>query len=468
MLFRIKKSILYLCWALCLSISFYSSLNCTTTIPSGLIIPWPSTAASIPSGWTRETNLDTYYIQGAGAGADADLSTALGSTTHIHTLADHLHIQNSHQHVLSGGAGSASNITDGSGIDLRPIVTPTHTHPTNVTSNSATATNQNASVTLNTASNDPPYIKVIWIKSDGTPTGIPSNAYAFFSSDTLPTSWTRVQGNKFLKGADAAGDGGGTGGASDSHTHTETATHNHIQNAHLHSPKASGTASGTSVGISTAGGTDLTNTSHTHSVSLANTTATNQAASISLGNSDGQPVFKKLNVINNGTGGTDYPSDIIGLWGGTNANIPTDFERFASMDGNFLKGANADGESNVTTGGSQTHTHTEASGHTHIQDTHNHTGSAGNPSTARTQSSPFDTTVGHYTHIHTWTIGNTVAVNQANALTTASNTSESAYPPYKKVIFIKTAGGVKRVIESPGIIISLASSLIFGATLRRI
>jgi hypothetical protein len=41
------------------------------------------------------------------------------------------------------------------------------------------------------------------------------------------------------------------------------------------------------------------------------------------------------------------------------------------------------------------------------------------------------------THTHTWTIGNTTATNNSTTVTIDNNTSESAYPPYQKVIFIE-------------------------------
>jgi hypothetical protein len=327
--------------------------------------------------------------------------------------------------VLGGGNGLCCAIKSISAI--------THTHAS-ATGANATATNQNATVTLDTTSNDPPFVRVIWIKSDGTPTGIPSNAYAFFSSDTLPASWTRVQGNRFLKGAVAGGDGGATGGSSDAHTHTNTA-HNHTQNAHTHAGATSAAGQAGSVVNSTPG--VYPKGAHTHSVSLNSATATNQTASVTIQNGDGQPVFKKLNVINNGTGAVSFPNSIIALWGSTNASIPADWIRFTSMDANFLKGANADGESNITTGGAATHGHT-ADAHTHTQDTHNHGSTAGNGSQDfdADTSSP-DVPFTSNTHSHTWTIGNTVAVNQNTTITVASSSSEGSYPSYRRAIFIQ-------------------------------
>ena len=33
-------------------------------VAEGIIIAWPSTAASIPSGWSRVASLDGYYLEG--------------------------------------------------------------------------------------------------------------------------------------------------------------------------------------------------------------------------------------------------------------------------------------------------------------------------------------------------------------------------------------------------------------------
>lgn len=380
--------------------------------------------------------MDAKYVQGSPTAGDADLTTSRGAATHTHTSPAHGHGQNSHTHTFSG-----STITPT--IDIDELTLPDsnaasgHSHGS-TTSNSTTATNQFSTVTLDATSNDPPYFEVIWIESDGTPTGIPVNAYAFFSSDTLPTGWARVQGNKFLKGAAAAGDAGGTGGASDAHTHTNAA-HNHIQNSHTHAAKNS-LSSGGGLQYTSAGGTTLAKSPHNHSVSLDAKTPTNNTATVTIQNADGQPVFKKLNVINNGNASADLPTNLIAVWTGTHAGIPAGWSRFTSLDGNFLKGANADGESNVTTGGSQTHTHT-ANSHNHTQNAHNHTATAGTASAKDSAANVVETsTADAGGHTHTWTVGNTTATNQSTTITVSANASEDAYPPYVRVIFVQFTG----------------------------
>src|SRR5438876_12451857 len=132
------------------------------TIPSGILVAWPSTAASIPSGWTRETQLDGKYIQGAPAAGDADF-TARGNATQAHTSPPHKPIQNSHTHSVSAGSASGTvNPSFDIGDDFAAV--RTHTHA-GAASAATTATNNGVAITVNTTSNDLAYKKVIWIKS---------------------------------------------------------------------------------------------------------------------------------------------------------------------------------------------------------------------------------------------------------------------------------------------------------------
>ena len=408
-------------------------------IPAGIIVGWPSTVASIPAGWVRETSIDTKYVRGAAAGGDSDL-TGFGATTHVHTEAGHVPVQNSHTHNVATTAESGSRNYNIAGFNV--IAIALHNHGSTA-SDPETATNNSGTATLNTASNDPPFRKVIWIRSDGTPTGLPDGCYAFFDSDTLPSSWARSEGNNFLKGADAAGSGTGVGGASDSHLHTESGTHSHSQNSHTHTGTSAANdtnANGSGAGTAAADG-------HIHTYTLNATTATNNASSISLGTSDGQPVFKKLNIIKNNTGGSSTPDQVILIWNSTNGSIPTDYARYTAMDDFFCKGCNANGEV-ATTGGAAAHNHTGTC--TTTSPTHTHTITAAAADTAVTAGSG---TAGAATtgHTHTWTISSTTITHQNQALTINNNTSETNYPEYVKIIFVKfteppvvVGGGARR------------------------
>src|SRR3990167_5530177 len=335
-------------------------LRILMAVAANVICLWPSTNASIPSGWTRETSLDAKYIVGAATGADADLASSFGASSHTHTSPSHAPIQNAHLHTFSGGAGSGSNTTTQDLFDITPAPT-SHTHGSVNTLNATGVINGvaitvDANTSATTYANDLVFVDVIFIKSNGTPLGIPSNAYAFFSSDTLPTSWTRVQGDKYLRGAAAGGNGGGTGG-SNTHIHTSPA-HTHTQAQHRHNLATSCTSSSGGNATAPGSGNGVAFHIHTHSQASGNTTPPNQSVTTTIDSANHEPVFKKLNVINNGTGGQDLPDPLIAIWGGTHAGIPASWSRFTSMDEKWIKGANANGESNVTIGGATTHTHT--------------------------------------------------------------------------------------------------------------
>ena len=406
-------------------------MNLIMTVAAGIIIAWPSTAALIPAGWIRETTLDARYVQGAAAGADADLASALGAATHTHVSPSHTPTQNAHNHTFSGGASTGTVVPLVDAFDQTVAVHP-HTH-SSATSGNTTAVNQGVAITVDAASNDLAYVEVIWIKSDGSPEGVPSGAYAFFSSDVLPSSWSRVHGDKYLKGAAASGDGGGTGGAN-THVHTSPA-HTHTQTGHTHTGTSSNSSAGTFVsafvsGTSSSAAIHL----HTHSVTHSSKVAVNQSVTTTIDASSHEPVFKKLNIIKNDNASANLPDQVIALWGGANSAIPESWARFTDMDGNFPKGANADGESAVSTGGATTHTHT-ASNCQPIQNAHNHTTLQGNPTVFLT--APDTGTVASLAHVHVWTVNNTTATNNAIAVTISANTAESAYPLYQKVIFIR-------------------------------
>lgn len=401
-------------------------------IASGIIIAWPSTAASIPSGWVRETNLDAKYIRGADASGDADLTSVFGSDTHTHTSPSHTPTQNSHTHVVSDGGVIGGSLVAGSGAPAKLMAPASHQH-VDFDSAAATATNQGVAITVDATSNDPPYKKVIFIKSGGTPTTIPNNAYAFFESDTLPAGWSRIGGDTYLKGADAAGDGGATGGNS-SHSHTSPA-HNHPQNAHSHGIIQSGLVDVVTNRRSTTG-TSYALGNHTHSVKSDSQTATNADVTTTIGTTAAEPVYKKLNCILNGNAAGDLPNSIIALWGGANSAIPTNWARYTSMDTYFHKGANADGESNVTTGGSTQHNHT-ASDCQPAQVDHSH-GWLDFGSTAGTAALGTGISISAASHSHSWFEGgSTQATNNAIGVTINNCASEAAYPKHAKVIFVQ-------------------------------
>ena len=283
------------------------------------------------------------------------------------------------------------------------------------------------------SSNDLPFQVVIWIKSDGSPTGIPAGAYAFFESDTLPSNWSRVQAGSYLKGAAAAGDGGATGGAL-THTHV-SAAHTHGQDAHTHPDCNSEFEVGASTQQPINDGLPVLQPSHYHSLTISSATATNQSTTNTTNAENHEPVYKKLNTIRN-DGAASLPDSVIALWAGTNASIPPGWTRYTAMDGYFLKGAA--GGDGLTTGGSLTHTHTATC--QPIQNNHVHTiTQTGSFTFANLGAEILSGGVIRQTvdHAHSWTDSGNVTTNQELTYNVNACTSEAAYPPYVRLIYIQ-------------------------------
>lgn len=127
--------------------------------------------------------------------------------------------------------------------------------------------------------------------------------------------------------------------------------------------------------------------------------------------------------------------NVIIIWPGTNAAIPSGFTRVTELDGKYPKGT-ADGVDPGDTGGASAHTHTSTA-HAHAlgAHTHSYTSSGGDGGTGTAQSG---SGVMWKDHVHT---GNTGAISGGTTNSTAvTYGSVSNDPPYYEVIFIKASG----------------------------
>lgn len=404
-------------------------------VAANICVAWPSTVGSIPAGWTRETSLDSRYVLGAATGADADLSTDRGSTTHTHSSPSHTPTQNAHTHTISSPGNDVtstivSGVVGGGGVASDGV----HGHD-NFSSASTTATNQGVAITVDAADNELSFISVIWIKSDGTPLALPANCLAFFASDSLPSGWSRVHGDRYLKGASGGGNGGSTGG-SNTHTHTSPA-HTHPQNVHSHSAVTSSVGN-LALPERGTGGDAPSSTAHTHSVSLDASTATNQPVTTTIDSASSEPPFTKLNIVTSGS--DSLPDSIVAIWLGTNAGIPSDWSRLTAMDGRWLKGAAANGQSGVDTGGGTQHSHTAADCQP-TQDAHSHTVAAGGATGTIAAQAGAHNTFAANGHNHTaWTATNETATNSAVSVTIDQCSADAALPKHRTVIYIQFSG----------------------------
>lgn len=404
-------------------------------IPSGVILIWTSTNASIPSGWSRETALDDKYPKAWGT---ENPNVTGGSNTHTHSASGHTHTLIAHSHTVSTSSESG-NATSSSGST--PTLIQNHTHSGTVSTTTGGGL-QSTTVTWSSVNQEPPYYKVIFIKPTGTVAALPTGICAHYYGTTAPTLWNFCDGNnstpdlrnKYLKGASAGADAGTTGGGT---THVHTISHTHTVTSHTHSGTCNASTDYQNAENSTYDNTKPAKT-HTHSVSLAATTETiNSYSNITAGGDTVEPAYKKLGVIKATVGSAR--KGMIGLWLGSVASIPANW---VLCDGNngtydmrdkFVKiGANL-GENNQT-GGANTHTHSAIS-HTHTAAaTHTHT-VTGETRSADGGPGGSGVTTPSNTHTHTWAVSGAGTATYSTDNITADTVSNQ--PAYRTVAYIQ-------------------------------
>lgn len=419
-------------------------------LASGIIVPWPSTAASIPANFTRKTAWDGLYFRAKSSGT---AGTTGGNATHTHSNdAGHFHVSSgSHSHSILGGTGAPLGNLTGTGT-----VSSKGTHTHNAVSATASPGNSGSTATnIDAETNELDYVEVIWIESNGSPAGIPNGALGMFASDSLPSSWTRVHGDKYLKGAATSGDGGGTGGAN-THSHTDGG-HNHTIPSHSH---AAVTSSAPSEPIHTdqhsnKPGLTVAALGHTHQVGINGTGLEVNTGSVTMDAASSEPAWEKLNCISNGTGGDDLPDQIIEFWGGSTGTIPTDWALYDAGD-DFVKNCNANSEVGTTGGTASGHTHTNVSctitgAHDHNDSTNTSAPSATNP--IRTTGT--DWASGSHGHNGQWNVQDANITYAAASITIGTSASEAHYPPWVEAILIQytepVAGGTNPTLMMMGV-----------------
>lgn len=149
--------------------------------------------------------------------------------------------------------------------------------------------------------------------------------------------------------------------------------------------------------------------------------------------------------------------NVIIIWSGTHAGIPSGFSRETSLDDKYPKGW---GIENVnTTGGSNTHSHTSPA-HAHTMISHSHSGTTGQPSNSRVGSDAGGPPCSTDTHTHAYNISGVTGGTLSDAVSYASINGE---PPYHEVIFIKATGF--RSVPDDGIILSSNATIPSGFVL---
>src|SRR3972149_812006 len=128
------------------------------TIAADIIVIWPSTAASIPAGWSRETALDTLYPKGTPDATDPGGTG--GANTHSHTTQNHDHAT-PHVHTVPNSSAAAGSTNRDTGTTNPPLA---HAHNSNPNTVNPTTALANASPSTDAPNSEPSNFVVIFIK----------------------------------------------------------------------------------------------------------------------------------------------------------------------------------------------------------------------------------------------------------------------------------------------------------------
>jgi hypothetical protein len=415
-------------------------------IPAELILGWPGTAASIPSGWSRVTALDGRYPRGA-TGTGAPVATG-GATSHDHTTPSHSHTIGAHSHSLGGSTGSSNSSTTSARFNgaSQPQADQPHTHsrPSSTGSRSAQASGTAAPGT-NDAANVPLTYEVIWISSDGAQTSYPTDALAWATEAVSGWADDAASAGRFLKGAVAAGNGGASTGSS-THTH-DVSGHGHNGFSHDHSISNTGLSNPSSsqeAGYGSSSPRWLPRHTHPMDVINADTGDLTFSGGGTTGSATIEPLHRRLKVLRNTGGGIQ--TRIIGLYLGTVAALDPLLTLCDGAGGTpdmrswFARDVGS-GSVN-STGGAATHTHSLPS-HTHSIPSHVHDTSVEESNTGSYERPSFGDLGDSPTTTHTHSSGNTSSATPSRSSSGSGTTGSADHtPPYREAHFVRLDGTI--------------------------
>ena len=148
--------------------------------------------------------------------------------------------------------------------------------------------------------------------------------------------------------------------------------------------------------------------------------------------------------------------NIIIIWTGTIASIPSGFARCTELDGRFTKGSPASTNPN-TQGGNATHSHTSPA-HAHTLNSHTHAVTTTSDGSNQQSSDNSGTESYENPHYHKVNVGGISGGGLSSVTSTYASFSNN--PPYKEVIYIKSTG--YNFIPTNGIVFWNTSSVPSG------
>jgi len=415
-------------------------INCEY-IPINARLFWPHSHASIPAGWTRDTNYDDKFPQGHN-GAGLPGATG-GAVNHNHTANNHNHTTPSHNHTLQV-TGTPMNLQRATTPPLSTTLFATSDHLHNdAQTNSSNPTSSSDASTILQNSAEPQNRGAILIKPDDAEKLIPHNSVVLHNSTTIPGGFNITNGaggtvdldQRYTKMPVALGDGGAASG---------NLTHNHLNNGnHVHTITHSHTDSdfGTpTLNIGRFGGTFAIGTSgtssHHQAVNIQNRNDNLIGNTENFDAKSNDPPYIKLLGLQN-TSGTDQEviSEMILPYVGDTAAVPSGWTLCDGTGAPDIR----DKQVKVTaiaaqigaTGGSPTHWHTGL-GHNHPGINHDHTYTM---STQGYSGLSGTTWIAHASHLH-WTHALLAANMTINNSSSTTQTTDGRLP-YKTIHYIK-------------------------------
>lgn len=419
---------------------------------------WPGTNATIPTGWTRETSLDGRFVKQI-PNSSTNPGTTGGAGSHSHgSGGTHTHNVSVHSHGSTGTSASASETC--AVVHKTPypcasgIFRETHTHSSSSVSSSGSYCSGAACPALSSTSAEPPNLVVIFIKSNGTPTGIPNSALAYFNS-SAPTGWAQYTtgNNRLLKGAATGGDGGGTGGTGCSHVHC-FASHTHSTTPVAHSHTLTTSSGSDTLFYNQANNVGQGVSTHTHTfgtTSITPASGTSGSSATGSGSGDLTPPWYKVLLIQNTSGVASLSLNIICLWLGTIASIPAKWKICDGLNstpnlsqGKYVRSSDTTGNIG-TAGGVSSHSHAGGS-HTHggSGSTHGHTVCANSSTVSNTGGSNYcpclcSLPTKHYHSKNTIAVCNASCPSLSSA-STATSATDLTEPTNTTVAYIQYTG----------------------------
>lgn len=389
--------------------------------------------ASIPSGYSRVTDMDGNFIKGWGAEA---INTAGGQAQHSHTSPSHTHVIDHHTHTYST-QGEVGNGQDCSG-GTNDFADRNHYH-TSHTCTATTGGNLADACSYANVTWEPEHLRVIFIKPTSTNQAVPANACIFYMSDTLPVggNWAFYTDAdaRFIRGANTGEDGGVQAGSA---THEHSINHTHSVVAHGHTGVASGASHCNRDGDLPNGNAHSAECGHYHTVTLNNTNLSSSAYTGNAGSADTgiEPLHKKVRIIQN-ISGNPQAIPLGGIVASlTLTTAPRGWAMKTALQDYFIKSTGTNGQQG-TTAGANSHSHAPSNSHTHTDTTgaHTHTGSTSADIGLRGQTGVSNEYASNSGHTHVIQSVSSTTATWQNASVQANSTDWQ--PPYRTASFIE-------------------------------